>query len=124
MEAIPVQDSELNQALDELETSTRASAYFEPFVQLFPVSGAAVSTIGELLGSETIAASDSLSARVDELQFDLGEGPCWDALSLGRPILEPDIRNRPRTVWPAFLPALLEHRVGSLFAFPLIVGPL
>lgn len=124
MEATPMQDSALSAALGVLEHSTDESAYLQPFVEMFPVSGASVSTIGELLGSETIVASDDVSARVDELQFDLGEGPCWDALHLGRPVLEPDIRHRPRTVWPAFSPALLEQGVGSLFAFPLIVGPL
>src|SRR4051794_37796307 len=57
-ESYTVQDQALNAALDALERSSDQSAYVQPFVQLFPVSGAAVSTIGELLGSETIAASD------------------------------------------------------------------
>jgi hypothetical protein len=91
---------------------------------MFPVSGAAVSTVGPLLGSETISASDALAVRVDELQFDLGEGPCWDAMNLSRPILEPDLRNPQSTTWPAFLPAILEEKVTALFAFPLSVGSL
>jgi len=91
---------------------------------MFPVSGAAVSTLGDLLGSETLAASDEVAARLDELQFDLGEGPCWDAMNLARPVLAPDLRGGTDGRWPAFSKAVLDQGVSSLFAFPLLVGPL
>jgi GAF domain-containing protein len=95
----------------------------EPFLDVLPVTGAAVSTLGDLLGSETLSATDDRAARLDELQFDLGEGPCWDALRSSRPVLEPDV-NHPQIFWPAFSPALREHQVRSIFAFPLQVGSL
>lgn len=114
-----------DEAMDALERSAAAPAEFcRPFLDVLPVSGASVSTVGELLGSETLSASDALAARLDELQFDLGEGPCWDAVKLGRPVLEPDLRTRPNTVWPAFTAAVLHEDVRSIFAFPLSVGPL
>ncbi len=96
----------------------------EPFVDLFRVTGTSVSTIGDLLGSQTVAATDPLSARLDELQFDLGEGPCWDALGARSPILEPDFRRRTHDKWPAFSAAIAHDPVASLFAFPMLVGPL
>jgi GAF domain-containing protein len=115
----------LTDALEALERNADdQSAFCRPFVELFPVSGASVSTVGALLGSETLSASDSLAARVDELQFDLGEGPCWDAMNGARPVLEPDLRNNPRSVWPAFSAAIRDQPVGSLFAFPLRFGSL
>lgn len=115
----------LDEGLDALERSRdHPSTYSEPFVEMFPVSGAAVSTVGSLLGSETLSASDRLAAKVDELQFDLGEGPCWDAMTLAAPILEPDLRNHPRRVWSAFSPAIEREDVASLFAFPLVLGSL
>src|ERR1700709_576090 len=118
-------DSALTAALDAVHrAASNPSSFCWPFVELFPVSGAAVSTVGDLLGSETVSASDPIAARVDELQFDLGEGPCWDAMRLGRPILEPDLQTRPSTVWPAFSAAVLDQNVSSLFAFPLTVGAL
>lgn len=118
-------DTALMAALAAVERSADdPSTLHRPFLELFQVSGAAVSTVGELLGSETIAASDDLASRVDELQFDLGEGPCWDAMRFARPVLEPDVREHPTIVWPLFSAALMEHPVSSLFAFPLIVGPL
>lgn len=88
-----------------------------------PVSGAAVSTLG-ILGQETVASSDDLAARIDELQFDLGEGPCWDVVAYGEPVFEPEIQTRPRHRWPAFMEAVRREPIGSLFAFPLSIGAL
>lgn len=89
-----------------------------------PVTGASVSTLGDFLGTETVSASDATIARLDEAQFDLGEGPCWDALATLSPVLEPDLRERPGRRWPAFSRALEAHDVAAVFAFPLAVGPL
>lgn len=98
--------------------------YCRPFIEALPIAGTAVSTIGDLLGTETVSASDAVAARLDELQFDLGEGPCWDALQLRRPVIEPDLRGQPQGMWPSFTPAAIEAGVGALFVFPLLVGPL
>jgi hypothetical protein len=112
-------------ALDALERSGHMSErYSEPFVSFLPVTGAAVSTLGDVLGSETLSASDAHAARLDELQFDLGEGPCWDALRTAGPVSEPALRTRGAARWPAFTAAIRDHPVSSIFAFPLIVGPL
>jgi len=96
----------------------------EPILGAMPVSGVSVSTIGTLLGTETLSATDDLIAHVDELQFDLSEGPCWDALAIRGPILEPDLRRNPQHSWPAFTKAVLDEEVAAIFAFPLLVGPL
>jgi hypothetical protein len=93
------------------------------FIAALPVDGAAVSTLGKLLGSETISASSPLAARIDEVQFDLGEGPCWDAMRTFTPVVEPDLGNR-WDRWPAFIDAIRSNGVTSIFAFPLHVGPL
>jgi len=94
-----------------------------PFATLFRVDGAAVSTLGGFLGSETLSASSSVAAQIDELQFDLGEGPCWDAMYTGIPVLETDIASG-FARWPMFVDAVSAHGVSSLFAFPLRLGPL
>ena len=78
------------------------------------VTGAAISTMGNLLGAETLSATDRRIARVDELQFDLGEGPCWDAIALGRPVLEPDLQGAPQGAWPAFADAVRGLRIGAI----------
>jgi hypothetical protein len=111
--------------IEALERSPdRPERYCEAFVTLFPVSGASVSTVGQLLGSETLAASDALSARIDELQFDLGEGPCWDAVRSAAPVLAPALQVSGPKRWPAFTQSAVQDGVGSVFAFPLVVGPL
>ncbi|WP_237280310.1 GAF and ANTAR domain-containing protein [Subtercola vilae] len=104
-------------------TEAHESALSGPFLRFLDIDGAAVSTIGAVLGSETISASDALAARLDEIQFDLGEGPCWDALSTANPVLEPDWIHHERS-WPGFEAALGVSSVGALFAFPLMIGPL
>jgi len=96
-----------------------------PFVSVFPVTGAAVSTLGDLLGSETLSASNEPAARLDELQFDLGEGPCWDAVRTASPVLAPLFREAEAARrWPAFVRAVQDEPIASVFAFPLSVGHL
>ncbi|GAA2914555.1 GAF domain-containing protein [Actinoplanes cyaneus] len=68
-------------------------------------------------------ASDAVSARVEQLQFLLGEGPCRDAYAQAGPVLAEDLRA---TVWherwPAFAPAALEAGARAVFALPLGAG--
>lgn len=93
----------------------------ELLVRVLGVSGVAVSTLGDPFGSETVCASDARAARLDEIQIDLGEGPCWQALSSRSPVLEPDLGRSGTTAWPAALSALRETSTGAVFAFPLVV---
>jgi hypothetical protein len=91
-------------------------------VDLLPVSGAAVSTLGDALGSQTVSASDDLAARLDEMQFDLGEGPCWEAVRSRRPALYSDLEQGV-VGWADFAASAADAGVRSMFAFPLFVGP-
>jgi hypothetical protein len=112
-------------AIEVLRASENRPEFFaHPFVDLLPVSGAAVSTVGPLFGSETLSATDDLAARIDELQFDLSEGPCWDALAARRPVLESSLATGHRTEWPSFGSTAAGYGVSSIFAFPLVVGAL
>jgi len=104
------------------ETEGRLSDLARPFLDFLPVSGVSISTFGPLLGVETISATDARAGRIDELQFDLGEGPCWDALSTRHPVIEPDLATTDS--WPAFAEAVRREEVAAIFAFPLVFGPL
>jgi hypothetical protein len=106
------------------DSRTPLSALGDAFLTQFPIIGVAVSTVGDLLGSETVAASDQLARRVDELQFDLGEGPCWDSLATLSPVLADDLSRDGLQRWPSFTRAAVDRGVASIFAFPLYVGPL
>lgn len=95
-----------------------------PFVGVTGVAGAALSTLGRPLGSQTVCASNAVAARIDEIQIDLGEGPCWEALSTRHPVLESDIQRGGGSNWPAAREAFRSLRIGALFAFPMHVGDL
>ena len=118
-------DDETATAVAELRRASESGGDLAgPLLAVLPVSGLSIATMGDLLGSETVSATDDVAARLDELQFDLGEGPCWDALVERRPVLEPDLRSAPERLWPAFSRALDDVPIGALFAFPLMLGPL
>jgi len=106
----------------------RGTSLAEPFVGVFPVSGAAVSVLSVQMGQATVASTDATATRLDELQFDLGEGPCWQALESRAPVVEANLRTARETIWPHFLDALRSDRlgrdVGAMYAFPLMIGTL
>ncbi|MCP2637857.1 GAF and ANTAR domain-containing protein [Microbacterium sp. HD4P20] len=112
--------------LEELERSPdRPERFSASFLAVLPVTGAAVSTVGRLMGSETVSATDDVAVRLDELQFDLGEGPCWEAVGGARFVAEPDFRSEGARRWPRFAAAAsAEDDIASMFALPLAVGDL
>jgi GAF domain-containing protein len=67
------------------------------------------------------AASDEDTARLEELQFTYGEGPCIDAFDSRRPVLISDLGGALRR-WPACGSAMFDHGVRAVFAFPLQIG--
>jgi hypothetical protein len=91
-------------------------------VRGLPVSGAGVTVMAEDGARGLAAASDPVSEALEELQFTLGEGPCIDAFSSRRPVLEPDLVHGAMSRWPAYSPAALDRGVRAAFAFPLQVG--
>ncbi len=92
------------------------------FVEFLPVTGASISVFDEAGNQSTICASDGTAARLEELQFELGEGPHWEALHSGRPVLVPDLRSGNPSAWPVFSEAALHTDTGAVFAFPLTMG--
>ena len=93
-----------------------------PFLSVVPTTGVALSVLASPTGQTTICSTDALSARIDELQFDLGEGPCWESMASHAPVLHPDIHADAVTPWPAFSEAVRREPIGAIFAFPLTVG--
>lgn len=95
-----------------------------PFIGATGVTGASISTLGRPLGSQTVCASSAVAARIDEIQIDTGEGPCWDALRTRRPVLTSNLKQDDGGSWPGARQALRVLDVGALYAFPLFVGEL
>lgn len=112
-------------AMAVLEADGAPGRYSTSFLMTFPVDGASVSTLGDVLGTEIVSSTGPDAHRLDELQFDLGEGPCWDAIRLGEPIVEADLPGVGMRRWPAFAAAAVhKSQAASIFAFPVAVGPL
>lgn len=88
-----------------------------------PARGVGVSVLtDDTYRGATVAASDLVSRRLDELQFTLGEGPCIDAYASRRPVLEPDLFGHGSSRWPGYAAAAQEEGVRAVFAFPLQIG--
>ncbi|MDQ1027930.1 hypothetical protein QF035_005512 [Streptomyces umbrinus] len=72
--------------------------------------------------TEPLWCHPEVSARFEELQFTLGEGPGPDAVRTGSPVMEPDLdRVRPDR-WPALLSPARDMGVHGVCCFPLGIG--
>lgn len=85
------------------------------------VSGVGLSVLSESGEPLATAASEPGHARVQELQFTLGDGPCLEAFRTGRPVLTPDLAEV-STRWPAYVQAARADGLRAVFAFPLQAG--
>jgi hypothetical protein len=89
--------------------------------EIVAVSGA--STMVMSGGHPTpLCASDRIAARLADLQYTLGEGPCLDAHERGRAVSEPDLAGARRPRWTAFGPAALAAGAAAVFSYPLRLG--
>jgi transcriptional regulator with GAF, ATPase, and Fis domain len=88
------------------------------------VDGAAISLLTASTLRETLWASDATAELLEDLQFSLGEGPCIEAATAGRPVLVTDLSDIAQTSrWPIYAAAVVEQAgVGAVFALPLQWG--
>lgn len=89
------------------------------------VTGAGISMVTKAGNRGVVCATDDVSARIEDLQFTLGEGPCVDAVHNGAPVLVDDL-DTPGDIavdrWPTFMQAATADGVRALYAFPLRIG--
>lgn len=86
------------------------------------MTGAGLMLMSGDVAQGSVCTSNGASARIEELQFELGEGPCVDAYHQDRPVLEPDLADPISPRWLAFTPPAVEAGVRAIFGFPLQVG--
>jgi hypothetical protein len=91
-------------------------------VSLLPVDGASISVMLGTQHRQSLYASDAVVGHLEEVQFSLGEGPCFEAFDTGRPVLVPDLAQRADHTWPMFAAQVSSEQVGAIFAFPLRRG--
>jgi hypothetical protein len=90
-------------------------------VRWLRVDGAGVTMTSGLVVHEPLYASDALSARLEELQFTMGEGPGAEDFAFGSPVLIPDL-DAVAARWPGFVPAAVAEGARAMFALPLQAG--
>jgi hypothetical protein len=87
------------------------------------VSGAGLTVMTPRHSGRVLCVTDDISARIEELQLTLGEGPCRDAYASGSPVLSADLRSGEAfRRWPVFAPAAREVGAAAVYAFPLQMG--
>jgi len=89
------------------------------------VDGAGVSLLASDGSPVPVLSTDELSGVVEDLQFTLGEGPCFDATTSQAPVLVSDLTAEVRATaprWPVFLNEAESSGVRAIFAFPLSLG--
>jgi transcriptional regulator with GAF, ATPase, and Fis domain len=114
---------DLNAALSELVSLLLTTRSMEDF--LIDLADTAASTLavscGITLRSDqrplTAAASDSLAAAVDEIQYGTDQGPCLQSLSTATIVSVPDLVDEHR--WDGYPAHALAHGIRSSLSLPL-----
>ena len=70
----------------------------------------------------SLCTTDEVSTRIEELQYQLGEGPCVEAYQTDRVVHEPNLADPTTPRWPAFTPPATQAGARAVFAFPLRLG--
>ncbi len=86
------------------------------------VTGAGIMLMAGDVPRGSVCTTDATSSTLEQLQYDLGEGPCVDAYRQDRPVFEPDLVAPQEPRWLAFSGPAIEAGARGVFGFPLQVG--
>ena len=92
------------------------------FLSSLPVSGASVTVMAASGARMSLCSSGVIAARIDELQFELGEGPQSSVVRSGKMVMVPDVASGGHDDWPVLGAALGELPVGAIFCVPIQMG--
>jgi hypothetical protein len=85
-------------------------------------NGAGIMLMSGDLPRGSLCTTDRVSELIEQLQYDLGEGPCVDAFRTDQPVLEVNLRDPSTPRWPAFTGPAVDAGARAVFGFPLRVG--
>ncbi|MET7683412.1 GAF and ANTAR domain-containing protein [Streptomyces sp. NPDC005423] len=105
-----------------MSPSQMPNALCRTCVSLLPVvSGLSISVMADSLDlGVVLCASDEVAARLAEIQYTLGEGPCQEALRLRAPVFAADLTRPPDARrWPLFSTQAAKAGAGAAFSLPL-----
>src|SRR5215213_982864 len=90
-------------------------------VEVLPITSAGVTLISPGRSPHHVAPSDEAALRYENLQSELGEGPCVAAYELGEAVSMPDLSVDDQS-FPRFTPLAREAGLAAVFTFPLRHG--
>jgi len=86
-------------------------------VEILPVTGAGVMLMGHRDELHFIASTNEVVTRIEDLQNELGEGPCLEAYRSGEPVAVTDMATDTR--FPQFSPRAAAAGLAAVFTFPM-----
>ena len=89
----------------------------ERIVEVLPVTGAGVTLISPGMAPQYVAASDAAALRFEQLQTELGQGPCLAAYESGEAVAIAELAAD--ASFPEFGPAAVSAGMAAVFTFPL-----
>lgn len=84
--------------------------------------GAGIALMTDAGHQGVLGASGEVATSLEDLQYELGEGPSLDASRRNGPPLHADLVAGVMSLWPGFGPAAWAAGVRAVFALPLQVG--
>lgn len=108
----------------DLDAVSLLARLAEQLVLHLPIGGVSISLMNSAGHDGTLYATDAVASRLDELHFELGEGPSFAVWEEGSPELFADLgeTGTNATRWPVFVGEALAAGVRGLWVFPLQLG--
>ena len=94
----------------------------EVCAEVTEMTGAGIMLMSGDMPRGAVCTTNAVSALIEQLQYDLGEGPCVDAYKHDRPVFEPDLADPDDPRWLGFASPAVDAGVRAVFGFPLQVG--
>lgn len=119
-DSVPIAEGQVDQAaLQELILSTEGMTDFlDELVQLAAAGhGSCAITVRLDDKTRTVASSDALAARGDEIQYAQDEGPCLEAMRTGTVVDVPDLATDDR--WGNYRSYALAQGIRSMLSTPM-----
>lgn len=110
---------------DEASEGSRvvaASLLSELFLDPLLIDGVSLSVFDSEGHPTTLHASDDTAAHLDDVQFDLGEGPLFTVHRTTNPVFIDSVKTDPGIQWPMFIREAQHTAAGALFVVPLMMG--
>jgi diguanylate cyclase (GGDEF)-like protein len=94
----------------------------ERIVEVLPITAAGLTLISPTTTPRYVAASNDSALRFEQLQTELGDGPCMSAYLTGKPVAVADLASDEH--FTTFAALAVKAGLAAVFAFPLHQGDL